>query len=69
MDYAIGIALALVVAGAAALAGFDRDRGFYPTVLVVIASYYVLFAVMSGSVDAVLVECPVWCRPSAWRST
>jgi hypothetical protein len=56
MDYAIGIALALVVAGAAALAGFDRDRAFYPTVLVVIASYYVLFAVISGSVHAVLVE-------------
>jgi hypothetical protein len=56
MDYAIGIALALVVAGGATLVGFDRDRAFYPTVLVVIASYYVLFAVMSGSSYAVLVE-------------
>jgi len=36
--------------------GFDRDRAFYPTVLIVIASYYVLFAVMSGSVETVLLE-------------
>jgi hypothetical protein len=56
MDDAIGIALALVVAGFAAFAGFDRDRAFYPTILVVIASYYVLFAVIRGSVYAVLVE-------------
>jgi hypothetical protein len=59
MDYAIGIGLALVVSGWAALVRFDRDRVFYPTVLVVIASYYVLFAVMSGSVHAILVESAV----------
>ena len=59
MDYAIGIALALVVAGWAAMVGFDRDRAFYPTVLVVVALYYVLFAVMSGSLHAVLVESAV----------
>ena len=59
MGYAVGIALALVVAGGAALVGFDRDRAFYPTVLVVIASYYVLFAVISGSFHAVLVESAV----------
>ena len=29
--------------------GFDRQRAFYPTVLMVIASYYVLFAVMGAS--------------------
>jgi hypothetical protein len=43
----------------AALVGFDRDRAFYPTVLVVIASYYVLFAVMGGSLYAMLVESAV----------
>jgi len=59
MDYAVGIMLALVVASFATLVGFDRDRAFYPTVLVVIALYYVLFAVMSGSVHAVLVESAV----------
>jgi hypothetical protein len=37
------------VAGFAATSGFDRDRAFYPTVLIVIASYYSLFAVMGAS--------------------
>ena len=31
-------------------------RAFYPTLLVVIASYYVLFVVMGGSIHALLVE-------------
>ena len=56
MDYAIGFALALLVAGFAALVGFDRERTFYPLVLVVVALYYVLFAAMSGSLHVVLVE-------------
>jgi hypothetical protein len=56
MDYVIGVALALVVSAFATLAGFDRNRMFYPMLLVVIASYYVLSAVMSGSVHAILVE-------------
>jgi hypothetical protein len=56
MPYLIGITLSLGVAVFARLVGFDRDRAFYPTVLVVIASYYVLFAAMSGSVQTVLVE-------------
>src|SRR5205814_8473223 len=29
-------------------AGLDRDRAFYPTITIVIASYYALFAVMGG---------------------
>ena len=48
MGYAIGIVLALCVSVFARVVGLDRDRAFYPTVLVVIASYYVLFAVMGG---------------------
>jgi hypothetical protein len=39
--------------------GFDRDRAFYPTVLLVIASYYILFAVMGGGAQALLTECLV----------
>jgi hypothetical protein len=39
--------------------GLDRDRAFYPTVMVVIASYYVLFAVMGGSTHALLIEAAV----------
>jgi len=49
MEYLIGLILSLVVAGLAAITGFDRERAFYPTVLFVIASYYVLFAVMGAS--------------------
>ncbi|AXQ27552.1 hypothetical protein D0B54_02155 [Solimonas sp. K1W22B-7] len=56
MEYLIGIALALAVALGARWIGFDRDRAFYPTVLIVIASYYALFAVMGGSLSALAVE-------------
>lgn len=48
MEYAVGAGLALGVGAFARLAGFDRDRAFYPAVLVVIASYYDLFAVVGG---------------------
>jgi hypothetical protein len=41
MAYLVGVFLALGVAVFTRLAGFDRDR-FYPTILVVIASYYLL---------------------------
>jgi hypothetical protein len=56
MPYLAGIVLALTVSGLATLVGLDRDRAFYPTVLVVIASYYVLFAVIGGSGHALVVE-------------
>ena len=51
MAYGVGIVLALLTVLLARLVGFDRDRAFYPTILVVIASYYVLFAVMGGSTE------------------
>jgi hypothetical protein len=56
MPYVIGIVLSVVVALFARSVGFDRDRAFYPTVTIVIASYYVLFAAMSGSVQTVVIE-------------
>jgi hypothetical protein len=49
MEYLIGGLLALAVAGLATVVGLDRGRAFYPTVLIVIATYYVLFAVMGAS--------------------
>jgi hypothetical protein len=49
MEYLIGLILALTVVGLAAVVGFDRERVFYPTLLIVIASYYALFAVMGAS--------------------
>jgi hypothetical protein len=52
----IGAGLALSVGLSATFLGLDRDRAFYPTVMIVIASYYGLFAVMSGSVQALALE-------------
>ena len=56
MAYVIGVVLACGVSLFARLAGLDRDRAFYPTALIVIASFYVLFAVMGGSIYALAVE-------------
>ena len=56
MPAVVGAVLAGIVAALARLVGFDRDRAFYPTVLMVVASYYVLFAVMGGSPRAVMAE-------------
>jgi len=56
MAFAIGIVIALIVSSFARLTGFDRERVFYPTVAIVVASYYVLFAAMSGSGGALVVE-------------
>jgi len=56
MPYVIGIVVSLAVAVFARVVGFDRDRAFYPTVVIVVASYYLLFAAMSGSVRTVLLE-------------
>src|ERR1700733_9594164 len=56
MEYLIGLILATSAAGLATVVGFDRDRAFYPAVLIVIASYYVLFAAMSGSIQTVVLE-------------
>lgn len=56
MPYVIGILASAGVALFARYVGFDRDRAFYPTVMIVIALYYVLFAVMSGSVETVVFE-------------
>lgn len=54
--FLVGLAVALGVWQFALRVGLDRDRAFYPTVLVVVASYYVLFAVMGGSTRALLIE-------------
>ena len=56
MALLVGAVLALSVGLSATFFGLDRDRAFYPTVMIVIASYYALFAVMGGSVHALMVE-------------
>ncbi len=59
MDILIGILLGLVVSLFGLLTGFDRDRAFYSTVLAVIPTYYILFAVMAGSTQAVVIASAV----------
>src|SRR5437764_15497159 len=59
MEYLIGVVLAAAVCAFATMAGFDRDRVFYPTLLMVIATYYILFAVMGSSTAALSIESPV----------
>jgi len=49
MSILIGMVLALAVGGFAWWLGLDRDRAFYPTVMMVIAFLYVLFAAIGGS--------------------
>jgi hypothetical protein len=56
VPYLIGLVVSAGVAVFARQVGLDRDRAFYPTVMIVIALYYVWFAVMSGSVQTVVVE-------------
>jgi hypothetical protein len=56
MAVVVGIVLGLLVVLFARLTGLDRDRAFYPTMLIVIALYYILFAVMGGSTRALALE-------------
>ena len=56
LPFVVGIVLSAAVAVFARQVGLDRDRAFYPTVMIVIASYYVLFAAMTGSVQTILAE-------------
>lgn len=56
MALLVGILLALAVGAFATTLGLDRDRAFYPTVTIVVAAYYVLFAVMGASNDVLVME-------------
>jgi hypothetical protein len=56
MALLVGAVLAIAVGLLARLSGLDRDRAFYPTAMIVIASYYCLFAVMGASTRALVLE-------------
>lgn len=56
MPYLIGIVLAVIAAAFAWIVGLDRDRAFYPTVMIVIAVLYGLFAAIGGSMRALAGE-------------
>ena len=59
MEYLIGVGLAVLVCAFATVVGFDRDRVFYPTLAIVVATYYILFAVVGNSMPALVWECVV----------
>ncbi len=56
MEIIAGIVLAIVIGVFASISRLDRDRAFYPTVMIVIAFYYALFAVMGGSSRVLALE-------------
>ena len=56
MEYLVGITLALFFCTAAAGLGMDRERAFYPAVLIAVASYHLAFAVVDGRSEVMLSE-------------
>jgi len=62
MEYLIGVVLAVATCVFfGMLAGFDRERIFYPMMLPPVATYYILFAAMGGSTSALTLESLVAC--------
>lgn len=56
MEYLVGLTLALFFCAAAAVLGMDRERVFYPAVVMTVASYYLAFAVVDGRGEVMLFE-------------
>lgn len=59
MEYIIGITLALFLCAAAAALGMDRERVFYPAVVMAVASYYLAFAAADGRTEVWLSEAAI----------
>lgn len=56
MAWIVGVSLAVVAGLFATALGLDRDRAFYPTVTIVIALLYILFAAMGASTGVLVWE-------------
>ncbi len=56
MEYLVGILLSLGTIVLAAVVGFARERSFYSTVAIVVATYYILFAAMGASGRTLIIE-------------
>jgi hypothetical protein len=56
MEYANGVIIAAAVGLFAGVIGFDKERSFYPVVLIVIATLYLLFACMAESSGSLAAE-------------
>jgi hypothetical protein len=59
MEYVVGVILGLAACGLGTIAGLERDRALYPVMMIVIAFYYVLFAVVGGDLGALVVEAAI----------
>jgi len=57
--FIIGVALAVALIVFGRLTGYEKDRSFFPTLLIVIASYYLLFATLTDSISTLLIEIAV----------
>ena len=56
MAFLVGIFLAIAVGLMATWSGLDRERGFYPVVLIVIAYNYLLFSLGDGRAEISVAE-------------
>ena len=56
MEYVAGILTALCIAIFSRMLKLDNRRSFYSTVLIVIAIFYVLFAIIGGEVKWIVAE-------------
>ena len=54
--FIIGIAVALGTFVLGRVAGLDRDKAFYSTIVIVVAHYYVLFAAIGASTSVLIEE-------------
>lgn len=59
MSAVVGASIAVLVGLLATFTGLDRGRAFYAAVTIVVAHYYVLFAVVGGADAALLTECAI----------
>lgn len=56
MEYFVGISLALSTFVFGRVARFDRERSFYAVMVLVVASYYLLFAAIGASPETLVAE-------------
>jgi hypothetical protein len=56
MAFVVGVVLAFCIGVFGSVVRLDRERGFYPTVMIVIALLYALFAAIGGSASALALE-------------
>lgn len=56
MEIIIGIVAATAIGLFGTVVGFDKERSFYPVVLIVIACLYLLFAAIAGSTQSFMAE-------------